>query len=338
MKVADKICVINAGGWGTALSVLLADKGSDVRLWARRPELAQLLASTRENPDYLAGVRLPDNVVVTSDLSEAVAGVSVVLVTVISRYMRPLASMLAPLVSPHQVVANASKGLDPATLMRGSEILEESLGISHRGRVAALSGPNLAREVAAGMPTATVVACPDAGVGRQLQSVLSTRTFRVYTNPDIVGVELCGAMKNVVALAAGMADGLGYGDNSKAAIITRSLAEVGRLVHRMGGSPMTVAGLAGIGDIIATCASRQSRNRAAGEAIARGRSVAEVQASTPMVAEGIPATDAVMKLADSHGVDMPITRQVHAVLYEGISPHQGLAQLMGREFTSEPWL
>ena len=178
------------------------------------------------------------------------------------------------------------------------------------------------------MPTATVVACPDAEAAKALQAALSTRTFRVYTNPDIVGVELCGAVKNVVALAAGMSDGLGYGDNSKAAMITRTLAEIGRLVVRMGGEPITVAGLAGIGDIIATCTSRHSRNRAAGEAIAQGRSVAEVQASTPMVVEGIPSADAILKLAERMGVEMPITRQVHAVLFEGISPQQGLAQLM----------
>jgi len=336
--MAERICIVNAGGWGTALSVLLASKGCEVRLWARRPELTSVLVVSRENRDYLPGVRLPENVQVTSDLGEAVNGCSVVLVTVISRYLMAMADMLAPLVSPDQMVAHGSKGLDPDTLRRGSEILEMSLGDAHRGRVAAVSGPNLAREVAALMPTATVVACRDDGVARRLQGILSTRSFRVYTNPDIIGVELCGAVKNVVALAAGMADGFGYGDNSKAAIITRSLAEIGRLVARMGGNPMTVAGLAGIGDIIATCTSHQSRNRGAGEAIARGRSVAEVQASTPMVAEGIPAARAFLKLAERSGVDMPITRQVHAVLFEGVSPQEGLAQLMGREFTSEPWM
>lgn len=336
--MSEKVCIVNAGGWGTALSVLLASKGCEVRLWARRPELARSLAAGRENHDYLPGVKLPENVLVTSDLSKAVDGASVVLVTVISRYLRGIADMLAPLVSSDQLVAHGSKGLDPDSLRRGSEILEASLGDAHRGRVAAVSGPNLAREVAALMPTATVVACRDDGVARQLQGVLSAPSFRVYTNPDIIGVELCGAVKNVVALAAGMADGFGYGDNSKAAIITRSLAEIGRLVARMGGNPMTVAGLAGIGDIVATCTSHQSRNRAAGEAIARGRSVAEVQASTPMVAEGIPAAEAFLKLAERSGTEMPITRQVHAVLFEGISPQQGLAQLMGREFTSEPWM
>ena len=336
--MSEPICVLNAGGWGTALSVLLAAKGCQVRLWARRPELAQRIAAIRENPDYLPGVSLPYNIHITSDLREAVAGASVVVVASISRFMRSLAEQLGPVVSAEQLVIHGSKGLDEETLMRCSEMLEAALGPAHRGRVAALSGPNHAEEVSRGVPTATVVACRDEEVARRLQEVLATPTFRVYTNRDLVGVELCGAVKNVVALAAGMSDGLGYGDNAKAALITRSLAEIARLMAAVGGQPSTVAGLAGIGDIIATCTSRHSRNRAAGEAIARGRDVVQVQASSPMVVEGIPATRAIMKLARLKGVEMPITRQVHAVLFEGVTPQQGLAQLMTREFTSEPWM
>lgn len=336
--MSEKICIINAGGWGTALAVLLAGKGHSVRLWARRPELAERIAITRENPDYLPGVRIPESVRLTSAMEEAVEGAAVVLVPAISRSMRELSARLAPLVSPDQMVASGSKGLEMETLQRGTELLEEALGPVHRGRVAAISGPNHAEEVSRGIPTATVVACRDQEVARRLQSLLSTRSFRVYTNPDVVGVELCGAAKNVVALAAGMSDGLGYGDNAKAALITRSLAEIGRLVVEMGGEPSTVAGLAGIGDLIATCTSRHSRNRAAGEAIARGKTVEEIQAGSPMVVEGIPATRAVLKLARVAGVEMPITHQVHAVLFEGISPPEGLARLMGREFTSEPWM
>lgn len=336
-KMTESVCVVNAGGWGTALAVLLAGKGYDVRLWARRADLAAQVSFSRENPDYLPGVRLPPNVLVTPDLEAAVDGASTILVTVISRYLVEAAGRLAPLVGRGQTVAHGSKGLDPGSMRRGTEILEDLLGKEHRGKVAAISGPNLAAEVARGMPTATVVACRDPDTGRRLQNTLSAPTFRVYTNPDVVGVELCAAVKNVIALAAGMADGFGYGDNSKAAIITRSLAELGRLVTSMGGNPMTVAGLAGIGDIIATCTSRHSRNRAAGEAIARGRTVADVQAGTRMVAEGIPAAATVLKLAAEHEVEMPITRQVNAVLFEGISPQQGLAMLMGRESTSEHW-
>ncbi len=336
--MSEKICVINAGGWGTALAVLLAGKGHQVWLWARRSALAQQIELTRENPDYLPGVRIPENVRATSAMGEAIADASVVLVPAISRYMGEVAARLGPLVGPDQMVVSGSKGLDLETLERCTELLEGALGDAHRGRVAAVSGPNHAEEVSRGIPTATVVACRDQEVARRLQSLLATRTFRVYTNPDVVGVELCGAVKNVVALAAGMSDGLGYGDNAKAALITRSLAEIGRLVVEMGGEPSTVAGLAGIGDLIATCTSRHSRNRAAGEAIARGKTVEDVQAGSPMVVEGVPATRAILKLARQRGVEMPITRQVHAVLFEGISPQEGLARLMGREFTSEPWM
>ena len=336
--MSEKVCIINAGGWGTALAILLAGKGYDVALWARRQELAERIARTRENPDYLPGVRVPDGVHPTASMEEAVGGSRVVLVPAISGAMRELSLRLAPLVTPSMLIASGSKGLDPETLRRGTELLEEALGGPHRGRVAAISGPNHAEEVSRGIPTATVVACRDKDVACALQSVLSTPTFRVYTNPDVVGVELCGAVKNVVALAAGISDGLGYWDNAKAALITRSLAEIARLVSVMGGERATVAGLAGIGDLIATCTSRHSRNRAAGEAIARGMSVDEVRAASPMVVEGIPATRAVLRLAREKGVEMPITTQVHAVLFEGISPQEGLARLMARGSTSEPWM
>jgi len=337
-RLAEKICIVNAGGWGTALAVLLAKRGQEVQLWARRPELVAQLVATRENRDYLPGVLIPQGVEFTSDLEEAVTGASVVLVPAISRAMKEIAALLGPLVQPDQLVVHGSKGLEMDGQRRCSELLEVSLGEAHRGRVAALSGPNHAEEVSRGMPTATVVACPDMDVATRLQSALSTPTFRVYTNPDIVGVEICGAVKNVVALAAGMSDGLGFGDNSKAALITRTLAEISRLVVALGGEILTVAGLAGIGDIIVTCTSRHSRNRAAGEAIARGSSVEQVQAGTRMVVEGIPATRAILRLSERVGVEMPIARQVHAVLFEGVSPQEGMTQLMTRESTSEPWV
>ncbi|HEX2988179.1 MAG TPA: NAD(P)H-dependent glycerol-3-phosphate dehydrogenase [Chloroflexota bacterium] len=315
MKVDEKICVLNAGGWGTALAVLLSGKGYDVRLWARRPELAREIGVTRENLSYLPGVSIPRNVLATSDLREAVDGSSVVVVATIFRGLKELAPRIGALLRPDQLVVCAAKGLDEETLRRGSELLENSLSTDHRGRVAVLSGPNHAEEVSRGIPTATVVASRDEEVALRIQEVLSAPTFRVYTNLDIVGVELCGALKNVVAIAAGMSDGLGYGDNSKAALITRSLAEIGRLVVEEGAHPYTVAGLSGIGDIIATCTSNHSRNRAAGEAIARGKSVEQVIAGSPMVVEGIPTTRAILKLARQKGVEMPITRQVHAVLF-----------------------
>ena len=336
--MGERICIVNAGGWGTALAVLLGSKGYEVRLWARRRDLAEEIATSRENPSYLPGVRLPDNIWPTADLEWAVSGATVVVVAAISRFIKDLAPMLGPLLKPDQLVISGSKGLDEASLMRATEQLEAWAGSTHRGRIAALSGPNHAEEVSRGIPTATVVACRDEAVAKQLQQILATGSFRVYTNPDIVGVELCGTVKNVVAIAAGMSDGLGYGDNAKAALLTRSLAEIGRLVVSMGGRASTVAGLAGIGDIIATCTSKHSRNRAAGEAVARGSTVEQVRSRSPMEVEGFPATRSIHKLARLKGVEMPITEQVYAILFEGLSPQKGLAQLMTRDCTSEPWM
>ncbi len=334
----DAVCIVNAGGWGTALAVLVAQKGCEVRLWTRRPELASEIEAFRENSAYLPGVSIPPNVHATADLERAVVGASVVIVATISRYMRDLAPQLGPLLQPWQLVVSGSKGLDEESLRRGTEQLEAYADPGHRGRIAAISGPNHAEEVSRGIPTASVVACGDLRVAEELQRVLATRTFRVYTNPDLLGVELCGTVKNVVAIAAGMSDGLGYGDNAKAALLTRSLAEIARLVQVMGGQPSTVAGLAGIGDIVATCTSKHSRNRGAGEAIAQGLTVQQVRGRSPMEVEGFPATRAILKLARLKGVEMPITEQVHAVLFEGVSPQQGLAQLLTRDFTSEPWM
>lgn len=336
--MSETICVVNAGGWGTALAVLLAGKGYEVRLWARRRELAEQIAASRENPSYLPGVRLPGNVHPTSDLEQAVSGATVVLVAAISRSIKELSPLLGPLLEPDHLVVSGSKGLDEETLLRGTEQLEISACPALRGRIAAVSGPNHAEEVSRGIPTATVVACRDEEVAKRLQRILATRAFRVYTNLDLVGVELCGTLKNVVAIAAGMSDGLGYGDNAKAALVTRSLAEIARLVSTMGGQPSTVAGLAGIGDIIATCTSKHSRNRAAGEAIARGLTVEQIRSRSPMEVEGFPATRAILKLARLKGVEMPISEQVHAVLFEGVSPQQALAQLLTRDYTSEPWM
>ncbi|MGI5835028.1 MAG: NAD(P)H-dependent glycerol-3-phosphate dehydrogenase [Chloroflexota bacterium] len=336
--MVDKICIINAGGWGTALAVLMASKGYEVRLWARRPELAEEIVSTRENSSYLPGVRIPDNVFPTSDLEYALQGSSVVIIAAISRFIRELAPMVGPLLKPGQLVVSGSKGLDEESLLRATEQLEKWSGQAQQGRIAALSGPNHAEEVSRGIPTATVVACRDEQVARRLQQILSTKAFRVYTNLDLVGVELCGTVKNVIAIAAGMSDGLGYGDNAKAALVTRSLAEISRLVSVMGGQASTVAGLAGIGDIIATCTSRHSRNRAAGEAIARGSNLDQVRSRSRMEVEGFPATRSVYKLARLKGVEMPITQQVHAVLFEGASLQDGLTQLMTRDHTSEPWM
>lgn len=332
-----EVAVLNAGGWGTALAVVLARAGHSVRLWARRPEQAAALATSRVNEAYLPGVMLPDAVLPTTDLGEAVAGCAAVVVVPISAALRELAHRLSPLLSDNSLVVHGTKGLERETLLRLSEVIESELRPAHRGRVAALSGPTHAEEVGRGIPAAAVVASADGTSAAALQAILSGPSFRVYTNADIVGVELCGALKNVVALATGVGDGLGGGDNARAALITRSLAEIGRLVVAAGGRAETVAGLAGVGDLVATCTSRHSRNRRAGEQIGRGLPLERVLAESAQVVEGVPATRAALALARHYGVTMPIAEQAHAVLFEGRDPRDAMTELMARDPTAEQW-
>jgi glycerol-3-phosphate dehydrogenase (NAD(P)+) len=326
------LAVVNAGGWGTALAGLLATSGTEVRLWCRRQALADELAHTHENAAYLPGVALPASIVPTASLEHAVRGAQAVLLVPISRAMRETARAVAPFLEDDAPLAHATKGLELESLRRLSEVVASETGRAH---VAALSGPTHAEEVGKGLPAAAVVACGDPDVAATFQDLLHGPTFRAYTSTDVVGVELCGALKNVIALATGALDGLGYGDNARAALITRALAEIGRLVQAAGGDPRTVAGLAGLGDVIATCTSRHSRNRRAGEQIALGRTVDEIVASTPKVIEGIPATRAAVELASRFGVDLPVCEQVNQVLNHGASIRQVLSQLMGREATVE---
>ena len=329
------IAVINAGGWGTALAVKLANQGYDVRLWARRHEQAARISADRENRAYLPYVSIAPSVQVTSDLSAAVDGADVVVVAVIAGYLREIGQMLADVMDPRVLLVHGTKGLEPETWKRPSAVLAESLGQHVSERISVLAGPNHAEEVARQLPTAAVLACPDDEAACRLQNVFSTPWFRVYTNTDVAGVELCSAAKNVIAIAAGIGDGLGYGDNSKAALITRGLAEIWRLIDRYGASFATVAGLAGVGDLVATCTSRHSRNRWAGEQIGRGRDSREVLQSTPMVVEGVPGSRGVIALARAAGVEMPICEGVHRVLFEGQRPDDALRELLSRGWTSE---
>jgi glycerol-3-phosphate dehydrogenase (NAD(P)+) len=324
------LAVVNAGGWGTALAVLLGNAGHEVRLWCRRPALAEQIGLQRENRVYLPGVTLPASVYPTAVLEEALGGASAVVLVPISRAMRQVARLVAPYIRADTPVVHAAKGLEYPSLRRLSEVVAEELGVDC-GRVAALSGPTHAEEVGQGLPAAAVVACGDATVASVIQDVLHGPTFRVYTSTDQIGVELCGALKNVIALATGASDGLGYGDNTRAALITRSLAEIGRLVQAAGGDARTVAGLAGLGDVVATCTSRHSRNRWAGEQIGRGRAVDDIVASTPQVIEGIPATRAAVELGARYGVDLPVCVQVDQVLNHGAPVRDIMARLMGRE-------
>jgi glycerol-3-phosphate dehydrogenase (NAD(P)+) len=329
------IAVVNAGGWGTALAVKLANQGHDVRLWARRQEQAARISADRENSAYLPYVSIAPSVRVTSDLAAAVADAEVVVIAVIASFMREIGEMLGDLVDPRALLVHGTKGLEPETWKRPSAVLAESLGDHALRRIAVLAGPNHAEEVARQLPTAAVLACEDDETAARLQNLLSTPWFRVYTNADVAGVELCSAAKNVIAIAAGIGDGLGYGDNSKAALITRGLAEIWRLLERHGGAMATVAGLAGVGDLVATCTSRHSRNRWAGEQIGRGRNVEEVLRSTPMVVEGVPGSRGVIALARAAEVEMPICEGVHRVLFEGQRPDDALRELLARGWTAE---
>ena len=330
-----EVSVLNAGGWGTALACLLARNGHDVTLWARRAEQAAALAATRENAAYLKGVELPTAVQPTSELAIALATPRVVIVAAVSRGLDALAAAVRPLLPAQATVLIATKGLAVETWQRPTEVLRETLGADFRGALAVLSGPTHAEEVARGMPTAAVVACADGEAARALQELVSAPHLRIYTSHDVVGVELCAAAKNVLAIAAGIGDGLGGGDNGKAALLTRGLAELGRFVVAHGGEPATVAGLAGMGDLIGTATSQHSRNRWAGEQLGRGRSLQEVLGATAMVVEGVPATRGVVALARASGVELPICEAVYRVLYEDQPPAEAMRELLTRPPAAE---
>jgi glycerol-3-phosphate dehydrogenase (NAD(P)+) len=325
--------VIGAGSWGTAISGLAARRAR-VRLWARRREVAEAIAQNRHNPDYLTDVELPPQVEATADLEEALDRAEAVIMAVPSHGFRAVVTQSAPFISPAVPVASLTKGIEQDTLDRMTEIVLEELDHAPH-RVGVLTGPNLAGEIAAGQPAASVVAMEDDWEATRLQHLFMGPTFRVYTNPDVVGCESAGALKNVMAIAAGMAHGLGYGDNSKAALLTRALAEVTRLGVAMGGNPLTFAGLAGMGDLVATCTSPQSRNRRVGVALGEGRSIVEITSEMRMVAEGVKTTAAVLALADRHDVEMPIARMVGSVLDGDLLPADGVQQLMGRKAKAE---
>jgi len=303
-------------------------------LWCRRPELADEIAQCRENRVYLPGVAVSASVHTTTSMAEALVGASAIILVPISRATRDTARLVARYVAPGTPVLHATKGLEFPSLSRLSEVIANELGLD-ASRVAALSGPTHAEEVGRGMPSAAVVGCSDASVAALFQELLHGPTFRVYTSSDVIGVELCGALKNVIALATGASDGLGFGDNTRAALITRSLVEIGRLVQAVGGDPRTVAGLAGLGDVVATCTSQHSRNRWAGEQIGRGRAPDEIVRSTPRVIEGIPATRAAVELGARYGVDLPVCTQVDQVLNHGAPVREIMSRLMGREATVE---
>ena len=326
-----KVAVIGAGSWGTAVAAI-ASQNVPTLLWARREELAREINETHRNSDYLPSFELPESLRATSSLEEAVAGADVVAMGVPSHGFRDILGQLAPFVSPGVPVLSLAKGVEQGTLKRMTEVIDEILP-DHLAGV--LTGPNLAKEILAGYPAASVVALADDAICIDLQQVFSTDAFRVYRNPDVIGCEVAGALKNVMAIASGMADGMGFGDNTRAALITRGLAELSRLGIALGGDPLTFSGLAGMGDLVATCISAQSRNRYVGEELGKGRSIDDISAEMNMVAEGVKTSRAVVELAAKHDIEMPIAEEVVAVIYEGKNARDVIPSLMRRAAKTE---
>jgi glycerol-3-phosphate dehydrogenase (NAD(P)+) len=329
--MSSKVAVIGAGSWGTAVAAI-AGRNEPTMLWARRDALADEINSTHTNAGYLPGFELPASLAATSSLEEAVVGADFVVMGVPSHGFRSVLVELRPHLASGTPIVSLTKGVEQGSLQRMTEIIEEVLPGHCRG---VLTGPNLAKEVLAGYPAASVVAMTDEGVAAELQRVFTTDAFRVYTNPDVTGCEVAGALKNVMAIASGMADGMGFGDNTRAALITRGLAELTRLGTALGGDPMTFAGLAGMGDLVATCISLQSRNRFVGEELGRGRTLDEIATSMNMVAEGVKTSRAVVELGGRLGVEMPIAEQVVAVLYGGQKARDVIGNLMSRQAKPE---
>lgn len=333
-----KISVLGSGSWGLALALLLHNNGHEVLLWSARPENARRLREKRENPDRLPGVRLPDEIDVLTDMERALKDVDVTVLAVASPYIRSTAHKMAPFVCKDQKIVNVAKGIEEKTLKTLSEVIEEEIP---QGNVAVLSGPSHAEEVGRGLPTTCVISAHSQETAEYLQSIFMSPVFRVYTTPDILGVELGGALKNVIALAAGTADGLGYGDNTKAALITRGITEIGRLGKKMGAQMETFYGLSGIGDLIVTCASKHSRNRKAGYLIGQGYTMEEAMKEVQMVVEGVYSARAARELAEKYEVEMPIITEVNRVLFEGKSAAEAVMDLMLRDKKVEtpmlPW-
>src|SRR5712691_781142 len=315
--------VIGSGAWGTTLAFLLASKGISTTLWEHHPERAIDMQRRRENIDFLPALRFPDMLHVTSHIPEAAEGKKMLILVTPSQRMRENVRLLAPYVGNDTLLVSASKGIEISSLMRMTEVIGEEIP-SAFGRIAALSGPNMSREVAEGKPTAAVVAAHEEAIAVQVRTILNTAQYRVYTANDLVGVELGGALKNIIAIGAGFNDGMGYGDNAKAAFVTRGLAEIARLGVAAGANPLTFSGLAGMGDLIATCASSLSRNHELGRRLAAGEKLEEILASTRTVAEGISTTRAALQMAARYHVEMPITQQLSLVLFEGHDPRRAV--------------
>jgi len=329
------LAIIGGGSWGTALAIVLAPRSDRVRLWVYEQDLAERMCATGVNDVYLPGFQLPANVGIRNDIAAALDGAEIVLSVVPSHHVNAIYEQMLPYLAPRVPLVSATKGLETGTLLRVSEVIRKVLEPHFAPRIAVISGPTFAREVARGDPTALVVASTDRELAETVQAAFSGPTFRLYTSADPIGVEIGGAVKNVVAIGAGVCHGLGLGHNAVAALITRGLAEITRLAMAMGGQPKTLAGLAGLGDLVLTCTGDLSRNRHVGLELASGRRLPEIVDSMKMVAEGIKTTAATVDLARRHSVEMPIAQQMHAMLELGRPPQEAIRQLMERSLKRE---
>lgn len=327
-----KVCVLGTGSWGTALALSLAKNNFDVLMWSRRKERAESINKNRENTEYLPGATFPDNLNVTDDLDEAVKDSKIVVLAVPSQAVRGMCVKLKGKLTPDQIIVNVAKGLEKGTGKRLSEVCAEELPDS---KYVMLSGPSHAEEVAKDLPTTIVVSSENIEYAQIVQDAFMSPALRVYTNSDLIGVELGGALKNIIAFGAGICDGLGYGDNTKAALMTRGITEISRLGVAMGAKAITFTGLSGIGDLIVTCTSMHSRNRRAGILIGEGYSVEETLEKVKMVVEGITATEVAHDVAQKLGIDMPITNAIYAVVHDGLEPYEGIKRLMTRNKKNE---
>jgi glycerol-3-phosphate dehydrogenase (NAD(P)+) len=327
---SGRVAVLGAGSWGTALAVSVAHTGHNVTLWSRDEAFASLLERERRNRRYLPNTTFPNSIRVTSSLSDAVEDASIWVFATPTQAMRSVANQVAACSAHAHVAVSVAKGIENRTLKTTTEILSEVLTDLPDEAVGVLYGPSHAEEVAIGVPTAVVASAREEKTARMIQRVFFSPTLRVYVNLDLAGVEIAGSVKNVMAIAAGISDGVGYGDNTKAAIVTRGIAEITRLGIAIGAQESTFAGLAGIGDLVVTCMSKHSRNRFLGEEIGRGRTLSDIESHMSMVAEGVRTTESVMALAERHGVEMPITEAVHKILFEGKQPEEAVYDLMTR--------
>lgn len=328
-----KVAVVGAGSWGTTVASMLAPKAATV-LWARRPELAEQI-NKGANPDYLPGFELPAELTATTDIEAAVADADAIVMSVPSHGFRSVLEQASTTINSETPILSLSKGIEQSSLMRMTEVVSDVLRDHNHSHIGVLTGPNLAREIMSGQPAATVIAMTSHTAAVDLQAVFIGPLFRVYTNPDVVGAESAGALKNVMAIAAGMAEGLGFGLNTVSMLMTRALVEMSRLGVAMGGRPSTFAGLAGMGDLIATCMSSESRNHRVGLGLGQGKTIDEIVSEMNMVAEGVKSTKGILALADRYAIEMPIAEQVGRVLYENASVPEAIATLMGRSAKPE---